>query len=38
MKKNNPGRKSLELKDVPVLNEMGLELEGPLRRLSLDFR
>ncbi len=29
MKKNTLGRKSLELKDVPVLNEMGLELERP---------
>jgi hypothetical protein len=27
MKKNSPDRKSLELKDVPVLNEMRLELE-----------
>jgi hypothetical protein len=37
MKKNSPGRKSLELEDVPVLNEMGFALEGPPRRLSLDF-
>jgi hypothetical protein len=29
MKKNTLGRKSLELRDVPVLNEMGLALEGP---------
>ncbi len=32
MKRNNPGRKSLELNNVPVLNGMGLELEGSLRR------
>jgi len=29
MKKNTLGRKPRELKDVPVLNEMGPELERP---------
>jgi hypothetical protein len=29
MKKNTLGSKSRELKDVPVLNEMGPELERP---------
>lgn len=37
MKKNSLGRKSLELGDVPLLNELGLELEGAPRRLSQDF-